>query len=276
MNINLCIKLIAVSLSILGLFGCSAEREAEKLGFANVSEMNVIHGKGWHVKSQYDSDMALIAEKKKQREDEIAFDLALAKKMADEKKKQDDEMVYKQALSDGMPLRAEKPIHPLIIKKLPTSLTWLAKLPFGAPSALFNERFKSFCQSGRSCEIPRIQIPTDPCFAGVFVKCISVDLSFSDADQLNYIAATYQNGSDFNFNSLVSNFSNAFGIGEQSDKETHFQGSTMRRKTRSWVFENGSVELEQESGPGFGINDYGKLIFDGTTSVAHKVTITSK
>lgn len=97
MNIKPCIKLIAVLLFILGLFGCSAEQEAEKLGFANVSEMNVIHNKGWHTKAQYDSDIALInniAQDKKQREEAKALELAQSLKLTQESKQREEALAY--------------------------------------------------------------------------------------------------------------------------------------------------------------------------------------
>lgn len=88
MYIKSCIKLMAVSLSILGLFGCSAEREAEKLGFANVSEMNVIHKQGWHTKSQYDADIAAI-------------------KLSQEKKLHEDSKALKENVANSEPIEIE-------------------------------------------------------------------------------------------------------------------------------------------------------------------------
>ena len=65
------LKSILIVLVVTQFSGCGEEDEAKKLGFLSVSEMNDIHSKGWHTKSQYDSDIAAIEKAKIQSELEM-------------------------------------------------------------------------------------------------------------------------------------------------------------------------------------------------------------
>ena len=179
-------KLIAVSAVIFGLLGCGAEQEAKKLGFSTVEEMNAIQAKGWHTKSQYDTDTALlnkIALEKKQREEAIARrDAAVAKELE------------RLTVSDGYPIRAQKPIRPLDYKFENKNVVWLNNLPFGASKEAIENAIPSLvCTADRKgCTSGIDKNLNQQCLLGIDRACEAIVLFFSDDNKLESIFVTYK------------------------------------------------------------------------------------